>query len=244
MTNKLLSSTTPTVTIPNYTPLLAFTQQVSLLAAAAAMQLPIQGLGLGLRNFSTSTTSYKTGDHLTHTTNEGKATMVHVGDKTPTKRVARAQATIHVGTKIYQLITENQIKKGDVLTVAQIAGIMAAKKTPELIPLCHNILISSANVDLRLSDNCKDVVIEATVNCEGKTGVEMEALTAVSVAALTVYDMCKAVSHEMVIKDIRLIQKRGGKSDFLATDQSSPIKPNYEKVEKIVDSDPFSPAYV
>lgn len=162
--------------------------------------------------------------------------MVNVSDKSVTQRVATAQAKITVGPRIYGLIKENQLKKGDVLSVSQLAGIMAAKKTAELIPLCHNICLSAVKVDVRLGALAKaEVLIEATVHCDGKTGVEMEALTACSVAALTVYDMCKAVSHDMTIGDIKLVAKSGGKSgDF---------KLNYDK-EKIVDPKPFSPGYV
>lgn len=172
--------------------------------------------------------------HLTHTDAEGRATMVNVGDKRETLREATAQARIYVGPTIYNLIRDNQLKKGDVLTVAQLAGIMAAKHTSTLIPLCHNINLNVINVNVTLADNY-DVQILATVQCDGKTGVEMEALTACAVAALTVYDMCKAVTHDMVIKDVRLVSKSGGKRDF---------KLNYDKMEKIIDDNPFVPSHV
>lgn len=224
--NKLLLSHL-TLPIPNN---LSRQQQVSLLAFKNNFTHNV-----GLRSINT----------LTHTTDEGKATMVDVGDKTPTKRTAKAQSRVHVGKQIYQLIRENQMKKGDVLTVAQLAGIIAAKKTSDLIPLCHNILLSSVNVVVTLSStNQEEVVIESTVNCEGKTGVEMEALCSCAVSALTVYDMCKAVSHEIVIKDIRLLEKTGGKSHYRAQSAGSEkFKLNYDRA-KIVDTNPFSPSYV
>lgn len=140
--------------------------------------------------------------------------MVDISPKTPTTRIAIARAIIYVGTEIFTLIQDNQIKKGDVLTVAQIASTLAAKRTSDLIPLCHNILLSSVRTEFKLDQSNASIEITSTVNCEGKTGVEMEALTAVSVAALTIYDMCKAVSHKMVIKDIRLLFKTGGKSEY------------------------------
>ncbi|XP_063700616.1 molybdenum cofactor biosynthesis protein 1 isoform X1 [Culicoides brevitarsis] len=151
---------------------------------------------------------------LTHTDSKGKARMVDVSAKNVTKRTAIARARICVGKDVYKLVKENQIKKGDVLTVAQIASVLAAKRTSDLIPLCHNIPLSGIKTEFELNDKDKTIEIIATVNCDGKTGVEMEALMAVSVAALTIYDMCKAVSHEMVIEDIRLIQKTGGKSKY------------------------------
>uniref|UniRef100_A0A336LI95 cyclic pyranopterin monophosphate synthase n=1 Tax=Culicoides sonorensis TaxID=179676 RepID=A0A336LI95_CULSO len=138
--------------------------------------------------------------------------MVDVGDKSITKRTATAHSNIIVGPEIFKLIKDNQVKKGDVLTVAQIAATLAAKRTSDLIPLCHNIFLSSVKTDLKLVETDFSVDITSTVKCEGKTGVEMEALTACTIAALTIYDMCKAVSHEMVIRDVRLMHKAGGKS--------------------------------
>lgn len=140
--------------------------------------------------------------------------MVDVGAKPSTTRLARAEAIVQVGEKLTQLIADNQVAKGDVLTVAQIAGIMGAKRTAELIPLCHNISLSSVKVQATLLKTEQSVRLEATVRCSGQTGVEMEALTAVSVAALTVYDMCKAVSHDICITNVRLLSKSGGKRDF------------------------------
>jgi len=149
---------------------------------------------------------------LTHVDEQGKAVMVDVTEKQITNREATARAIVDVGPKIAKLIEANLMSKGDVLTVAQISGIVGAKRTSELIPLCHNIALSSVKVNATLEGN--QVMLIATVRCSGQTGVEMEALTAVSVAALTVYDMCKAVSHDIAIKDIRLWSKTGGKRDF------------------------------
>jgi len=147
---------------------------------------------------------------LTHVTKSGEATMVDVGAKQVTNRIAIAGAKVRVGSQLIQMIRDNELKKGDVLTVAKLAGIMATKKTHDLIPLCHNITISFADVQLKLDDEC--VVITSEVRCNGRTGVEMEALTAVAVAALTVYDMCKAISHDIIIEEVRLWKKSGGKS--------------------------------
>jgi GTP 3',8-cyclase / cyclic pyranopterin monophosphate synthase len=140
--------------------------------------------------------------------------MVNVGDKAVTKRSATARGFVKVGATISKLIRANQMKKGDVLTIAQLSGIMGAKKTSELIPLCHNIFISSVKVTACLNSATHEVEITAVANTEGKTGVEMEALTAVTIAALTIYDMCKAVSHDIVIRDVTLMAKSGGRTDF------------------------------
>jgi cyclic pyranopterin phosphate synthase len=142
---------------------------------------------------------------LSHTDNAGKAVMVDVGDKIEQIRIAKAAGQISLSPDTLNLLKENQLKKGDVLTVAQLAGINAAKQTSALIPLCHNIFIENVRVDLRTDEN--GVIAESEVRSTGKTGVEMEALTAVSVALLTVYDMCKAVDKNMVISSIRLIEK-------------------------------------
>lgn len=147
---------------------------------------------------------------FTHFDDAGRARMVNVGEKNVTARTAVAAARVLVNQSTFELIRSGGVKKGDVLTVAQIAGIMAAKRTPELIPMCHPILISGVDVRLRLDEARCSVEIEAAVRCDGRTGVEMEALTAVSGAALTVYDMCKAVQRDMVITDIRLLSKTGG----------------------------------
>lgn len=136
--------------------------------------------------------------------------MVDVGEKPPTRRSATAAGRVLVNEETLRLIKSGGMKKGDVLTVAQVAGVMGAKRTPELIPMCHPILIDGIDLRLSLNEDRLSVEIEATVSCDGRTGVEMEALTAVSAAALTVYDMCKAVQKDMVIEDIRLIRKSGG----------------------------------
>jgi cyclic pyranopterin monophosphate synthase len=149
---------------------------------------------------------------LTHLDEHGRARMVDVGQKPETKRVAVARGEVHMKPETLELIRAGQIKKGDVLTVAQIAGISASKRTSELIPLCHPLPLDKVDVDLALDDSLPGVVITATAKMTGKTGVEMEALTAVSVAALTVYDMAKAAEKTMRIQNIRLIEKHGGQS--------------------------------
>ena len=138
--------------------------------------------------------------------------MVDVGAKSDTERVAVARGEVHMLKATFDLIRDGQIKKGDVLTVAQIAGITAAKRTSDLIPLCHPLFLTKVDVDLALDEALPGVVITATAKTVGKTGVEMEALTAVSVAALTVYDMAKAAEKTMRIQNIRLVEKHGGKS--------------------------------
>ena len=148
---------------------------------------------------------------FTHIDTEGNAVMVDVGDKAVTERIATAKGTVIMAPETLDMIETGQAKKGDVLGVAQLAGIMAAKKTPDLIPLCHPLALTKVTVTLTPARPDR-VEIEATVKLAGKTGVEMEALTAVSVAALTVYDMCKAVDRAMQITDIRVTHKSGGKS--------------------------------
>ena len=160
-------------------------------------------------------------EQLTHFDEKGAARMVDVGGKEETLRIAIAQGHVTARPETLRLIAEQRMKKGDVLEVARLAGIMAAKRTGELIPLCHPLALTSIRVELAIVDDgsrqtplCRTrIEIEAEVQTVGRTGVEMEALTAVSVAALTVYDMCKAVDREMVIADIRLVKKTGGKSD-------------------------------
>ena len=147
---------------------------------------------------------------FTHFNDQGRAKMVDVGEKPVTRRTAVAAARVLVNAHTFSLIQSGGMKKGDVLTVAQIAGVMGAKRTPDLIPMCHPILMDGIDLSLRLDEQRCAVEIQATVSCDGRTGVEMEALTAVSTAALTVYDMCKAVQKDMVITDIRLIRKTGG----------------------------------
>ena len=147
---------------------------------------------------------------FTHFNDQGRAKMGDVGEKPPTRRTATAAARVLVNENTFALIRSGGMKKGDVLTVAQVAGVMGAKRTPDLIPMCHPILMDGIDLSLRLDEQRCAVEIQATVSCDGRTGVEMEALTAVSTAALTVYDMCKAVQKDMVITDIRLIRKTGG----------------------------------
>lgn len=147
---------------------------------------------------------------FTHFNEQGRAKMVDVGVKPISRRTAVAAASVLVNKETFALIKSGGMKKGDVLTVAQIAGVMGAKRTPDLIPMCHPILIDGINLKLSLNESKHSVEIEATVSCDGRTGVEMEALTAASTAALTVYDMCKAVQKDMVITDLRLLSKTGG----------------------------------
>src|SRR5271157_648358 len=149
---------------------------------------------------------------LSHIDENGKARMVDVGSKPYTERTAVARGEVHLRRETLELIRQGLMKKGDVLTVAQIAGIMAAKRTSELIPLCHPLPIHQIEVNLELDDNLPGIVITSTVRTIDKTGVEMEALTAVSVAALTVYDMVKAVEKTGRIQNIHLVEKHGGQS--------------------------------
>lgn len=158
-------------------------------------------------------------DHLTHLDESGAARMVDVGHKPDTERIAVAGGEVQMRPETLRLIREGAIHKGDVLTVARLAGIMAAKRTADLIPLCHPLPLTHLDVTLTLDEGASRVIIRATARTVGKTGVEMEALTAVSAAALTIYDMAKAVDREMRIGDIRLLEKRGGKSgDYVAAD--------------------------
>ena len=149
---------------------------------------------------------------FTHFDAEGKAVMVDVSGKPETERIATAQGRVTMLPETLARIRDGAVAKGDVLSVARLAGIMGAKRTPDLIPLCHPLALSSVRVELTLDESRNAVVIEATCKLTGRTGVEMEALTAVSIAALTVYDMCKAVDRGMVIGEIRLVHKSGGKS--------------------------------
>lgn len=149
---------------------------------------------------------------LTHFDGKGDAHMVDVSDKPVTSRVATAQGDIRMAQNTFDIVSQGRAKKGDVLSVARLAGIMGAKRTPELIPLCHPLPISKVSVDLDLDPDLPGVTISATVKTSGQTGVEMEALTAVTTAALTVYDMVKAVDKSMVIENIRVTLKDGGKS--------------------------------
>ena len=156
---------------------------------------------------------------LSHIDADGKAVMVDVSDKDITQRVATATGSVIMEPETLQLIEEGGVKKGDVLSVARLAGIMGAKKTPELIPLCHPLALNSIDVELTIDSDRSAVNISATCRVKGRTGVEMEALTAVSIAALTIYDMCKAVDRTMRLTEIRLTEKSGGRpGDFRAQD--------------------------
>ena len=158
---------------------------------------------------------------FTHFNEQGRAKMVNVGEKPETERLAVAAGRVLVSRETLALIKSGGMKKGDVLTVAQVAGVMGAKRTPELIPMCHPVLIDGVDLLLTLTEEPPAVEIRASVSCAGRTGVEMEALTAVSAAALTVYDMCKAVQKDMVITDVRLLRKSGGvHGDFVRGDEA------------------------
>ena len=161
-------------------------------------------------------------DKLTHLDESGRADMVDVGEKPDSERVAVVRGAVYMQPETLRLIQDGAMKKGDVLTVARIAGIMGAKRTSDLIPLCHPISLTKIAVDIELNEARNAVEITATARTIGKTGVEMEAMTAVSVAALTIYDMAKAVDRGMRIGDIELIEKRGGvHGDYVAPDTKS-----------------------
>ncbi len=149
---------------------------------------------------------------LTHLNEQGEARMVDVGAKAETEREAVAAGRVRMKPETLRLLAEGNLPKGDVLSTARVAGIMAAKRTSELIPMCHTLLLTKVAVDFTFDEAASTVEIQATVKCKGQTGVEMEALTAVSVAALTIYDMAKAVERGMVIDGVRLLEKRGGKT--------------------------------
>lgn len=159
---------------------------------------------------------------LSHIDPSGKAKMVNVGEKEVTDRLAVARGEVAMSREAFDLVKAGQLKKGDVLTVAQIAGISAAKKTSDLIPLCHPLQLNSVEVELSLDPEIPGITIQAAVESSGKTGVEMEALTAVAVAALTVYDMTKSAEKTLRIQNIHLVEKRGGKSGvYLAGEESN-----------------------
>ncbi|MCD7769548.1 MAG: cyclic pyranopterin monophosphate synthase MoaC [Oscillospiraceae bacterium] len=151
-------------------------------------------------------------EELTHFNGQGRARMVDVGEKPATLRQAVAAATVRVNRHTFELIQTGGMKKGDVLAVAQVAGIMAAKRTPDVIPMCHPIPLTGVDVAFEMDEERCTIAITAAARCTGQTGVEMEALTAASVAALTIYDMCKAVQRDIVIENIHLVEKSGGKS--------------------------------
>ena len=149
---------------------------------------------------------------LTHLDEKGRARMVDVGSKPSTQREARASGAVYMKPATLKLIKDGKVTKGDVFAAARLAGIMAAKKTPDIIPLCHPLNITSVEVDLKAQPSKKRVLITTRVSCTGQTGVEMEALTAATAAALTVYDMCKSVDRDMTISDVTLLEKKGGRS--------------------------------
>ena len=157
---------------------------------------------------------------LTHLDARGHAAMVDVGEKTSTTRTAIARGEVHMLPATLSAIRDGHVPKGDVLAAARIAGIMAAKRTPELIPLCHTLLLTKVAIEFTVDESASRVVIEALVRCNGQTGVEMEALTAVSVAALTIYDMAKALEKTMTIGAIQLVEKQGGKSGDWRRDEA------------------------
>ena len=158
--------------------------------------------------------SDKQSKKFSHTTSDGRPQMVNVLDKNITKRTAKAQATVKLGKEIASLIHDEELKtkKGPVFQTAIVAGVMAAKKTHELIPMCHPLALEDCQVKIHQKGN--NAIIDTEVSITSKTGVEMEALTAATVAALTIYDMCKALSHDIVIEQIKLMEKRGGKNDY------------------------------
>ncbi len=149
---------------------------------------------------------------FTHFNDSGRARMVDVGEKAVTERIATAGGKVLVNPETFRLIKEGGMKKGDVLGTAQIAGIMAAKRTSDIIPMCHPLTLTGIDIDFNMVEETSTIEIKATVKCKGVTGVEMEALTAASAAALTIYDMCKAVQKDMIIDRICLLSKTGGKS--------------------------------
>jgi molybdenum cofactor biosynthesis protein MoaC len=149
---------------------------------------------------------------FTHIDHEGKAKMVDVSDKKLTKRIAESHCKVILSKEALEAIIQNKIQKGDVLAVARVAGIMAAKKTSELIPLCHNISVDSIDIDFVIDENKLEIEVLSKAITTGKTGIEMESLTAVAIAALTIYDMCKSIDKSIIITDVELLHKSGGKS--------------------------------
>lgn len=173
--------------------------------------------------------------------------MVDVGYKEITKRFAKAKARVYVGKLILNLIKSNEIGKGDVLTVAQLAGISAAKRTSEIIPLCHNVPLTSVHVKFELNEDHEEVIIYTKAKCDGKTGVEMEAMVAASTAALTIYDMCKAISHDITIKEVQLMEKAGGKYHFVRKHDKEQGKNVLElkfNTDPIIAGETFAPGHI
>lgn len=165
-------------------------------------------------------------NEFSHFNEHGMAKMVDVSQKESTTRTAIAQSCVKLNKETFIKVKEGKMKKGDVLSVAQVAGIMAAKKTAENIPMCHPIFITGADLDFSLIDEKNEIIIRSTIRCKGETGVEMEALHSVSVAALTIYDMCKSMQKDILIKNIELLEKTGGKSGHYKKEQE---KTQWEK---------------
>ena len=186
--------------------------------AADRLAVAAMNIAAGRETRATSEPT-KPADSLTHIDDEGRARMVDVGDKPVTDREATAKGHVTIQPETLRLIKEGLMKKGDVLTIAQLAGIMGAKRTSELIPLCHPLPLNQVSVDFELDESNSRIEITASARTSSKTGVEMEALTAVSVAALTVYDMCKAVDRGIRIENIRLVRKRGGQSGDITLEE-------------------------
>ena len=186
--------------------------------AADRLAVAAMNIAAGRETGATSEPT-KPADSLTHIDDEGRARMVDVGDKPVTDREATAKGHVTIQPETLRLIKEGLMKKGDVLTIAQLAGIMGAKRTSELIPLCHPLPLNQVSVDFDLDESNSRIEITASARTSSKTGVEMEALTAVSVAALTVYDMCKAVDRGIRIENIRLVRKRGGQSGDITLEE-------------------------
>ena len=186
--------------------------------AADRLAVAAMNIAAGRETGATSEPT-KPADSLTHIDDEGRARMVDVGDKPVTDREATAKGHVTIQPETLRLIKDGLMKKGDVLTIAQLAGIMGAKRTSELIPLCHPLPLNQVSVDFELDESNSRIEITASARTSSKTGVEMEALTAVSVAALTVYDMCKAVDRGIRIENIRLVRKRGGQSGDITLEE-------------------------
>ena len=186
--------------------------------AADRLAVAAMNIAAGRETGATSEPT-KPADSLTHIDDEGRARMVDVGDKPITDREATAKGHVTIQPETLRLIKDGLMKKGDVLTIAQLAGIMGAKRTSELIPLCHPLPLNQVSVDFELDESNSRIEITASARTSSKTGVEMEALTAVSVAALTVYDMCKAVDRGIRIENIRLVRKRGGQSGDITLEE-------------------------
>ncbi|XP_069743851.1 molybdenum cofactor biosynthesis protein 1 isoform X2 [Narcine bancroftii] len=189
-------------------------------SGVAQFQLPLvvverRPMGLGARALSTHSNAGEGPECLTHIDKQGRASMVDVGDKPITRREAVAQATVRLGERAFTLVRDNRLRKGDALTVARLAGVCAAKLTSQLVPLCHPVPLHCIEVSVALDPTRLAAVVTATCGAEAKTGVEMEALVAVSMAALALYDMCKAVTHEIMVEDVKLLSKTGGqRGDF------------------------------